>query len=583
MYCKVSVDMLNPTTRVKEFPTRTAYGEVTDVLGYLSTNGYPNNAKVRSEAHDFLGYPSACMIKNNQNPIACAGGLRCSSEAVGEENFFYPDQPLTAFGTKYGDVYNSETGELDFDADFSNYSSKYGKKVLDKTKIKPAYCSQTWEFAPEQGNGTIKSVCLTHMSSAHAYDTEDFTQDADYAVGSDFSDRGLPTLHVEAVSDMNTLMSYVLWNNSNASPLPKIDYTTSVKSYSRYGCYISDNYYIFLHVESINVQSGSDYITTIAYKKVPKDIVCRYIELTAGSVSNNPLTFSSLVQSSNPEQYEGTITINTGSLQVETRFDHIGSGSSEKTACLAYQDRFAVTLMCANSVYGTMSYTPAPVTGGTEPEVNNYRGILNLKATWVIYGDNLTVTKFTCPYAISSRINGDSYLGRGITLLMKDFTLLYSYYNSAQGSNAHRLVRRKLDGTLVYDKVFDHYVAPYLPFMYKPIYSLVTSSSQYGISSNPYTMSKKEFYSLDDNSLLGYGISIYTGAIASSYVGDSFPIYTDFFDINNPFYITRPSATNNYCLGLRMNYLLTKCNFRTPIIKTSDYIMQVTVELFLED
>lgn len=575
MYCKVSVDLLNPTTRVKEATTRTAYGDVTDILGYLSTNGFPNIQRGRSEDTTFMGYPFSCMIKNNQNPIACAGGLRCSSEAVGEENFFYPDEPLTAFGTKYGDVYNSETGELDFDANFSNYSSKYGKKILDKTVIKPGYCSQTWEFATEQGNGTIKSICLTHMAAAHAFDTEDFTQNAAYAVGSDFTDKMLPTLHDDTVNDMNTLMSNVLWNGSNSWSLPEAKYTTAVKSYDAYGSYISDNYIVFVHVESINVQSGSDYITTLAYKKVPKELVSRYFEPTAGSVSNNPITFSSLAQASYPEQYEGTISINTGNLQVAAHFDNIGN--------FAYQDRFAVTLMCANVVYGTASYTTAPVTGGSEPRVNNYRGILNLKATWVIHGDNLTVDKFTCPYAISSRINGGSYNGVGITLLLKDFTLLYSYHDSAQGANAYRLIRRKLDGTLVSDKVFNYYVIPYLPFIYKNIYSLVTGSSQYGPSNAPYTMSKKEFYSLDDNSLLGYGISIYAGTLSSSYVGDFFPIDTFYCDDKNPFYLARAGSTTTYCLGFRTNYLITKCNLRTPIVKTNDFIMQVTVELFLED
>lgn len=572
MYCKVSVDLLNPTTRVKEVTTRTAYGEVTDILGYLSTNGFPNIQRGRSEDTTFLGYPFSCMIKNNQNPIACAGGLRCSSEDAGEDNFFYPDEPLTAFGTKYGDVYNSETGDLDFDADFSNYSSKYGKKLLDRTVIRPGYCSQTWEFAPEQGNGTIKSVCLTHMAAAHAFDTEDFTQDADYAVGSDFTDKNLPTLHDNTVTDMNTLMSNVLWNGSNSS-VPDAYYTTAVNSYDAYGSYISDNYIVFVHVESINVQSGTDYITTLAYKKVPKELVSRYFELTAGSVSNNPITFSSLAQASYPEQYEGTITINTGNLQVAAHFDNIGN--------LAYQDRFAVTLMCANVVYGTQSYTPAPITGGSEPRVNNYRGILNLKATWVIHGDNLTVDKFTCPYAISSRINGGSYNGVGITLLLKDLTLMYSYHDSSQGANAYRLIRRNLDGTLVSDKVFNYYVIPYLPFINKNIYSLVTTSTQYGVSNAPYTMTKKEFYSLVDNTLLGYGISIYAGRLDNSYVGDFFPIDTFYCDDKNPFYLSRTGGT--YQLGFRTNYLITKCNFITPIVKTSDYIMQVTVELFLED
>lgn len=576
MYCKVSIDMLNPTTRVKEFPTRTAYGEVTDILGYLSTNGYPNNEKFPSEASDWNGYPSALMVRNNQNPIACAGGLRCSSEAAGEENFFYPDEPLTAFGTKYGDVYNSETGELDFDADFSNYSSKYGKKLLDKTVIKPGYCSQTWEFAPEQGNGTIKSVCLTHMSSAHTYDTENFVDDAAYAVGSDFTDKNYATLSDESVNNMNTLSTSCIHNHSWQEP--RLNFAVANRSNANYGYYFTENNVVFIHVESINVQSGSNYITTLAYKRVPKEIVYRYIDVSAGSTRNSPISSLDLSQVSYPNQYEGTITINTGSHQVAPYFDN---------NYLIYQDRFAVALIHAYGVYGTMSYTPAPVTGGNEPAVNNYRGILRLEAAWIIQGDNISVSNYTMPYAISSFMAGSSYLGRGDTILLKDLSLMYVYEDVNSGSGKYRLVRRKLSGgTLIYDEVFNHSCIPFVPFMNKNMYCLCLSYQSY----DGYTFFKKVFRSLTNNSVVGYGISINPGGATRNAISDCFPYGVVFYDKNNPFYLARPTTTAGgwtalveYLLCLRTNYLLTKCNFRTPIIKTSDYIMQVTVEMFLED
>lgn len=562
MHCRVSIDLLNPETGVKEQPTHVANGEITNIYKYLSTSGYPEVCKMPGENTSYTGVDSARIIKNLLNPEVCAGGLICSPDATTDENFFYPNRGLTAYGTKY-------------DADYSAYSSKYGVKDRSATIIRNGYCSQTWEFGPNQGNGEIKSVCLTHQASAHAFDDEDFTANAAVAKGSDFSFNGPMGLLDGASSSTDWLQparTNGFWYGGTS-----FIYSNSVRNQPYY---VSENYFVFFRIISMNVSTADGYVTTLAYKRVRRSLLREYQEMTAGYNQRNALVNAAWSYSDAPYEYEGTIELNTGNMQVT----YVWYSDNSFTAGGGnIQDRFCAAFVSLSSNYSTAM---APISDGVEPDFGtDLYGPARIQGLWCIEGDDLTITNYGASayrsHAFSTR---NRAYRNGFVTILKNHTLLYSYTYQ----NVTHLINRQINGTLISDTVLSDAFAPYTPFLGKNIIGLYKTFT----SVDNFSGAKFQFYDFE-NYQIGASPSNYGVFIVPVLEGDMtnsinmfFLKSLFFYEHGNPVFISYGNSLSTqrcYLEGLMTNYLFTKVNFRAPVVKTSEYKMRITVELFMED
>lgn len=546
MYCKVTIDMLNPNTRVKEMPTRSTYGEITNAYKFLSTSGHPGMDK--RHVTD--------QIQNFENPECSLGGLVCFSEPHTDRPFFYPDSGLVAFGTKYS-------------SDYSSFSSKYGKKDTSATEIKPGYCSQTWEFDTNQGNGSIKSVGLTHIAGAHCMDNVDFTASATPNIGSDFSlavplnpdadaisDQGIPMLKQTSTAGYN-IKHYI----------PYIRYFTSNSTWSSVNLfYISDNYIVIFGDITYNASSGGSYITTLKYRRIPKKDFYKYFEMSVYSRSISPLRLRH--DSTYDATYEeGQIQINSGSLQLHAPMQGY-----------VVQD-------CAYLPFYAVTSTTTLASGEVNASGRSARGGI----FYVVSGDTPVVTQYATTLATNLCSSTATQMGssmNGAPVFFKDMSVAYGLTSGS----TYRIIHRKLSGaTLIKSSSYSSGVMVRYPFNFKNMYAVIKSASALN-STYHLKQYKGEVFNSDTDELLGY--LVYTTRERDT--DATAPI--DYFaarqcgpitvDTNNPVVAMagggalESNCAFPFCYALS-NYLGVRANFVTPIEKTSDYIMRVKVELFL--
>lgn len=544
MHCKVTIDMLNPTTRVKEQQTVVQYGEITDIYKYLSNWGSP----IVQEAAD---------VYRTLSPDVCAGGLVCFEEPYSDNLYFDCRNKLTAYGTKIDANTTLPSVTL---------NSKIGMKLTSETVLEPGHYSRTWEFGTTQGNGTIKSIALTHQGAAHAFD----------------SNANIDTYSPDSVEAMYSMLGSFRATESdyNASNTNLISTNTStLKDYIvhsvNYSFYTSENFVFYIY-KGAAVDDGDYTNITFYVRKLPK----RCLDYYPSSVDGN----------------YNRVSLNPNSLAADAAYDftrvlRIPKAYYDSVALYSQMD--STSQFFARSDCSYLAFFAAKMTTdhySDEPSLYS-----NQKYTqftfYVFSGDNCEVTEYHMDKGCAA-LTGTSAPGHTISqspfIITSNKKLIYWMASSSVSNYGVIYCRDISTGNLLWTQFISRtghstffFAMPYnTPDLLSVGYTF--SRKQAGSTS---TVTTIRAYCIDTNTgnIVGTTIhpNVQTSVSLNALSNFSFMTPNVLYQDKNCPLIMACSASQGLIYA-RINYMLARVNLTSPIVKTSDYIMQVKFEMFID-
>ena len=533
MHCRVTIDMLNPLTRVKEQPTVVQNGEITEIYKYLSNGGSP--AIAQSDA-----------LYRTLSPEVCAGGLVCFEEPYTDKLYFDCRNKLTAYGSKIS--------ADNIPAIIPN--TKLGLKLPAETVLEPGYYSRTWEFAQSQGNGTIKSVALTHQGAAHAFDTgtsiDTYNSNNTEALYSALAATGSSSA-TESASNAHTFDSDWLLCGSISS---------YINTHSDYYYYTSENYIFYIYQGS-TVDMGSYVDVTFYIRRLPKHAISYYASsinsaYNRASANPNNLAPSSAYDFTRVLHIQKTSYNATPLYLMYTTDREIGREDSSQFICFSAK--------MTSSHYSD------------EPTISRYYTQFTF---YIFSGDECTVSEYAMTNECCALYGNASYpwhaVTKGPSYITNDLKLIYWFTGNSQSTVYCRDIQT---GELLWTTNISLSVAASNCFFGMPIkdsHLVVAGSNDLTIDSSSGSDSGYRYYCIDPESGTVVGSMIgprVSNALLYMYFCNGY-IYQS--SDNNPIVVYNSNAT-----ALRTNYMLARVNLRTPVIKTSNYIMQVKFEIFID-
>lgn len=577
MNSQVTLEFLAPNSDEEVMSSVNIPFTLTDAYKYISTMGHPAAARggiaVDSSVITANYRATGANVTSLMNPEVCAGGLVCLGADVSGETFFDHNSQLVGYGTRYS-------------TDMSSLSTKYGAKLIDNTVLEPCHFRQCWEFAASQGNGTIKSIALTHQAGAHAIDNVDFVTDMTPAIGNDFS------LLTNAQSEESTAIDGSTPMNSAfaASANIMLDHMRNFYAYNTSDSttakgtfiYQTENYVFLCRAVSLNVaNASSQYVTTFRYKKIPKDDIDCFFE---GSTPYPSFSKLSMEAYDNDEYYsDGTFEINSGSYYLRTVG---GSANSSQGVPLQYY-------VVQDAAYLTFA---AFYAGSSFPSYDDGYQSQNVFATRIYFveGDTPTVsmqdTVYKSPLGNSSGIRHGQYM----TLFLKDKSFIVVRADSSTSPTKYYFYRARVENsTLIWKLTLPSEALWYASFLIdNPDYFVLF---QPDVSLSGTSVCRGQIRKISDGSLVGsclfttvtgslYSARYWLGLLTTTGGVIKSPklLYTS---KKSPFVIqTRANTTSttgyNYAALLRTNYLFGYGVLPEPITKTTAFRLRVTVDVY---
>lgn len=580
MHSQVTLEFLAPNSDEEVMSSVNIPFTLTDAYKYISTMGHPAAARggldVDSSAITANYRATGANVSSLMNPEVCAGGLVCFGTDVSGETFFDHNSQLVGYGTRYS-------------TDMSSLSTKYGAKLIDNTVLEPCHFRQCWEFSASQGNGTIKSIALTHQAGAHAIDSIDFTTDMTPAIGNDFS------LLTDAQSDASTAIDGTTPMNSATAVSANImldhmrnfyaynasDSTTAKNTF----VYQTENYVFLCRAVSLNVLNASnEYVTTFRYKKIAKDDIDLYFE---GSTAIPSFSRLSIQESDNAASYNnGTFEINSGSYLLRTVG---GSANSSQGVPLQYY-------VVQDAAYLTFA---AFYTGSAFPSYDDGYQSQNVFATRIYFveGDTPTVsmqdTVYKSPLGNSAGIRHGQYM----TLFLKDKSFIVVRADSSTSPTKYYFYRARVaNSTLIWKLTLPSEATWYASFLIdNPDYFVLVQPT---VTLSSTTIYRGQIRRISNGSLVGsclferagstglYGAVYWLGMLTGTGGVIKSPklLYTS---KKSPFVIQTRTATTstlgyNFSALLRTNYLFGYGVLPEPITKTTAFRLRVTVDVYFD-
>ncbi len=513
MHCKVTIDMLNPTTRVKEQPTVVQYGEITDVYKYLSNGGSPSIGRTTS-------------LLEMLSPEVCAGGLVCFEEPYSNSLFFDCRNKPVAYGT---DI-NANTTLPSI-----TLNTKIGMKLPSETVLEPGHYSRTWEFGTTQGNGTIKSLALTHKVAAHSFDSS--TDMSAYSNG-----------NVEDIYRTYTQFGLLAYEDLSLS----------------YNCYVSENY-IFLISEPDIIDPGifvTDYVDVTFYiRRLPKNAFDYYPATT--DKHYNRASFITT-------DYDFTRTLRiprayyTNNAILEA---YKGStswiGRSSLNYCVFFSSK------SSSSCYSD------------EPSISSQSSAYYTQFTFYVFsGDNCDITTYhmdngciALTSSSSSSPNAHTF-NEWPSFVTEDLKLVYWVKKDTNTIYCRDITT----GTLLW-----HLDMPSLPGALTTRFFTIPCRHSNLLHAG-YSFQRKLPNS--GNTRVAYSslcIDLSNGAVVGTSLSDAenILISTSLAQSQNDLMWLKSGQTNA-SVSMDINYMIARVNLVSPIEKTSNYIMQVKFEMFID-
>lgn len=575
MDSQVTLEFLAPNSDEEVMSSVNIPFTLTDAYKYISTMGHPAAARggldVDSSAITANYRATGANVSSLMNPEVCAGGLVCFGTDVSGETFFDHNSQLVGYGTRYS-------------TDMSSLSTKYGAKLIDNTVLEPCHFRQCWEFAASQGNGTIKSIALTHQAGAHAIDSGDFVTDMTPAIGNDFSLLTDAQSEESTAIDGTTMMNYggtyaniMLDHMRNFYAYNASDSTTAKNTF----VYQTENYVFLCRAVSLNVaNASSQYVTTFRYKKIAKDDLDCFFE---GSTPYPSFSKLSMENSDSDEFYsDGTFEITSNSYLRTVS----GSTNSAQGAVLK---RYIVQ----DAAYLAFA---AFYAGSSFPSYDDGYNSSYTYATRIYFveGDTPTVSMQDTVYKSPLGDNAGSNMGLVNILFLKDKSFIavraylattnYWYFYRARVANSTLIWKLNLpsDGTWSASFLLDN-----------PDYFLLVKRA----SLSGGAVYEGQIRSISNGSLVGSCLNIArSGALyrakdwLGTYEGKSGVIRSAMLlstSKKSPFIIqtrTDESSTrgNNFSALLRTNYLFGYGVLPEPITKTTAFRLRVTVDVYFD-
>ena len=548
MHCKVTIDMLNPVTRVKEQQTVVQYGEITDIYKYLSNGGSP-------------------ILKQNENyyrmlsPEICAGGLVCFENSYTDKLYFDCRNKLTAYGTKI----NANTALPSI-----TLNPKIGMKLTSETVLEPHHYSRTWEFGTTQGNGTIKSLALTHQGAAHAFDYSELSDS--------FSDTNTETLYDQftVVGDAATYLTPSNVNVINNTGSLTGSLTQFINNTYLYSFYTSKNY-IFCIYEGEHTEA-QDYVDITFYiRRLPK----RSVDYYASSVDGTYNRASQIPAYLSPEQaYDFTRVLRV----YKTDYDDAPIYNQRSSGKAFARSDNSFLAFCSAKL----------TTEHYSDETPLYSNLKYSKFTFYIFsGDNCDITTYHMSNGCAA-LTGTSTPTNAVTVapfvITSDLKIIYWIFHSSVSTTRTVYCRDIQTGTLLWSKYIQAFGNGANKYLASPLNDknlvAVGQSFRYKRPGTTSTNAAMKFMYLDTNTGDYIGDSIGVVSTDLSSTGSKSDLYENEPNLqlqceDSPLLLSFINS-GNICAALRINYMLARVNLVSPIVKTSDYIMQVKFEIFID-
>lgn len=543
MHCKVTIDMLNPTTRVKEQPTVVQYGEITDIYKYLSNWGSP----IIQESP---------AVYRTLSPDVCAGGLVCFEEPYLNNLYFDCRNKLTAYGTKIDANTTLPSVTL---------NSKIGMKLTSETVLEPGHYSRTWEFGATQGNGTIKSLALTHQGAAHVFDSsaniDAYSPDSVEAMYSMFG-------------SFNSTDSEYSASNTSLISTNNTAYKDYIVHSINYSFYTSENFIFYIY-KGAEVDDGDYMNITFYVRKLPKRCLDYYPSSVDGNYNRASLNPNGLAADA---AYDFTRVLRVpkayyDSVALYSQMDHL--------------DQFFARSDCSYLAFFAAKLTTDCYSD--EPSLQYGNQKYTQFTFYIFNGDNCEITEYHMSKGCAA-LAGPSSPAYAIT--QRPFAITSNnkliYWLSTTANVGTIYCRDISTGSLLWTQNITRtgysgffFAMPYnTPDLLSVGYSF--SRRQPGTTT---TVTTLRAYCIDTNTGNIVGTTIHPYAVPSVSLH---ALYNSSYMTPNVLYQDKNCPLIMICseqqglIYTRTNYMLARVNLASPIVKTSNYIMQVKFEMFID-
>lgn len=536
MNCKAKVELIDPDSgEVKE--QKEARGIITNAYKYISTLGYPFTDRTK---YTVMSYYNADVIA--QGCIAFKDALDSNEDAT----LFDFSNEKTAFGSRYT-------------SDMSKYSTKYGVYREDLSTHTDSSVEKVWEWGTQQGNGTIRSIALTHSSGADCFDTAH--PSSDITVGNDY----VPILRcpygesvkIDGASTFSSIQNDITCQeiktvNWNESQNPRVNYYATERNIIQL-CISNGNMNITVQDEEGNATKQ----TKILYRVIPRKEIC-YYPLALGGLDKgkskylHPLArpeYNNRDYVKLEEGWDGELIINTGASSL-LDFDR---------SRLSIEDSAFMIYLSESDNDGSVN------PDGADVDASLYRRM----TTYVISGDIPTVSKYDSVYKsplFGTIATSATYLGSNM-VFTKDLGYIYSRYRGSGYPEYNYIAKRYLNNDVLAWKIDMHNTKE--TSSYLRIFPSVDGAFEMPLT-DTYPM-VNQVRRTSDGSLLGY---------CRDYENHAYHWIKD-VDKSNIFLLVpdrcNSSATSLCQVELMTNYLLCKITFDEGITKTDKYKMRITV------
>ena len=538
MNCKAKIELIDPDTEEVKVE-KAAKGIITNAYKYISTLGYPFTDRTK---YSVMTYYNADVIAQ--------GCIAFNADLGSDENdtIFDFNNVKTAFGSRYT-------------SDMSQYSTKYGAYRKDLSTYTDSVVEKVWEWGTQQGNGTIRSVALTHSSGADCFDTEYLT--SDITVGNDY----MPTLRCPFGDSVKIDGASTFSSNQQVITCPEIKTVNWYESrHPRLNYYVTENNIIQLCTSNGNTnvtvkdaEGKETKQTKILYRVIPRKEIS-YYPLAIGGLDKG--TSKYLHPLSRPEYadrdyvrledgWDGEIIINTGTCDL-IEFDR-STLSVEDSAFMVYLSR-------------------SDNAGSVNPDgADAGASLYGRMITYVISGDTPTVSKYDSIYnspLFVTATTSATYLGGNI-VFTKDLGYIYNSYRGGDYPEYNYIAKRFLNNDELAWKI--NMSNTKNTSSYLNIFPCVDGAFEVPLTGT-YPMIN-QVRKTSDGSLLGY---------CRDYENHAYHWIKD-IDSSNIFLLVPDrgdSSTTSLCqVELMTNYLFCKINFDEDIVKTDKYKMRITVTI----
>lgn len=470
---------------------------------------------------------------------------------------------------------NSKMGDMVSAENSYDYANQHPTKIEFK-----------WNWSADKGNGTIKSLGTGYGAAAQAFDDYPIINEGLYTnIGSVKAQTSEATFTLNASIPKTNLTSQFVANND--SMITK--YINSRSSISQHteiftAYYQTKTNIIQLWSDNPNVLEGTDYHTTFKYRVINKKWLMKYtIGIAQGM---HPLSIG--------EDYDGEITIYSGIYPLKS-----GINDSFADYCFQNVENNSYAVFVAQTA--TANENPQAVADGGDYDVDSVAWKCDRArcVAFVIRGDTPQLytydTEYDSPlYALGkphSDNNGEYFYNHWNSPILFTEDNCYIYISEYATPNEYNLkailVKRSLSGnTLMWKRTIfardsysdfrdgNHSIA----FNYVAQNGIMSFQSVY---SNSRACIGCEIYDHTDDTFTpnGYACDMvyqtYTigGATHTIFRLDGFG--------DNPFFLSPCNRWyTEYAIGLKTNFLYTKANLTTPITKTSDNTLEITLTLY---